>query len=117
MLQENIICRFIKGNVQETVTVRSSNCDTSINNTDEEQYHADLIIDSSNKHRIIRIPESAYEASILRQAETFQTSFEAAGYFISTGRVVEHRARKYSNLQSNTWNTRNFLTGMRCEIY
>ncbi len=95
VLQENVICRFIKGKKSKAVTVRSSDCDSSISNADEEKYPLELIIDPSNDQRIIRIPESAYEASILRQAETFPTTFEGAGYFISTGRVVEHRTRKY----------------------
>ena len=95
VLQENIICRFVKAKIQEAVTVRSSDCDASINNADEEQYPLELIIAPSNDQRIIRIPESAYEANILRQAEALPTTFEGAGYFISTGRVVEHRTREY----------------------
>ncbi len=105
VLQENIICRFIKGKKSEVVTVRSSNCDASINNSDEKQYPIDLIIDSSNIQRIIRIPESAYEARILQQAETFPTTFEGAGYFISTGRVVEHRTRDYITEKNNAPNS------------
>lgn len=95
VLQENVICRFVKGQFKEAVTVRSSDCDANINNADEEQYPLELIVDPSNDQRIIRIPESVYDASILRQAETFPTTFEGAGYFISTGRVVEHRTRKF----------------------
>lgn len=105
VLQENIICRFIKGKEPEIVTVRSSNCDASINNADEEQYSLELIIDRSNDQHIIRIPESLYEASILRQAETFPTTFEGAGYFISTGRVVEHRTRNYITEDTNAPNS------------
>lgn len=95
VLQENIICKFVKGQVSEKITIRSSDCDVSIDNADEEVYHVDLIIDPSNDQRLIRIPENAYEASILKQAETLKTTFEGAGYFISTGPVVEHRTRKY----------------------
>jgi len=105
VLQENIICRFIKGKGQKTVTVRSSDCDANINNAVEEQYPHELIIDPSNDQRIVRIPGSAYEASILRQAEIFTTTFEGAGYFISTGRVVEHRARQYITKETNTHNS------------
>ena len=101
VLQENIICRLIKGRDQKAVTVRSSDCDVSINNSDEEQYPLELIVDQSNDQYIIRIPESAYEASILRQAETLPTTFEGAGYFISTGRVVEHRTRSYITEDTN----------------
>jgi len=105
VLQENIICRFIKGKDHEAVTVRSSDCDASINNANEEQYPVELIIDSSNDQRIIRIPESAYQASILRKAETFPTTFQGAGYFISTGRVVEHRMRMYITEKTGTSNS------------
>ena len=95
VLQENIICYFVKGGNADTIAVRSSDCDASINNANEKQYPVHLIIDRSNDQRLIRIPESASAASILKQAETFKTTFEGAGYFISTGRVVEHRARQY----------------------
>ena len=105
VLQENVICRFIKGKRFEVVTVRSSDCDASINNAVEEQYPLDLIIDPSNDQYIIRIPESAHEARILRQAENFPTTFEGAGYFISTGRVVEHRSRNYITEDTNTPNS------------
>ena len=105
VLQENVICRFVKGSEQSDITVRSSNCDSSISNADEEHYALPLIIDPSNNQKIIRIPESAYEAAILRQAETFPTTFENAGYFISTGRVVEHRTRPYITDDINTDNS------------
>lgn len=95
VLQENVICHFIKGSTEEVILVRSSDCDANINNADQEQYPRELIIDPSNDQRFIRIPESVYEANILRQAENFPTTFEDAGYFISTGRVVEHRTRQY----------------------
>ena len=105
VLQENIICRFIKGDDATTVTVRSSDCDNGIYHANEGVYPTDLIIDPSNDHRLIRIPESAYDASILNQAETFETTFEGAGYFISTGPVVEHRTRNYITDVTGTKNT------------
>lgn len=105
VLQENVICRFIKGQSKETVTVRASDCDASINQADQEQYPLELIIDPSNDQKIIRIPASAYEASILRHAETFPTTFEGAGYFISTGRVVEHRTRPYITEDTDALNS------------
>lgn len=105
VLQENIICYFIKGRNVDTIKIRSSDCDISINCTDEKLYPIHLIIDSSNDQRLIRIPESAYGADILRQAETLKTTFEGAGYFISTGRVVEHRARQYITEDTSAENT------------
>ena len=105
VLQENIICRFVKGGKTGAVTVRSSNCDMSINLREEKKYPVELIIDYSNDQKIIRIPESAYDATILKQAESFATTFEDAGYFISTGRVVEHRTRQYITDDTNELNS------------
>jgi len=105
VLQENIICYLVKGSNTNTITVRSSDCDISINHADEKQYPVNLIVDSSNNQRLIRIPESACAAVILQKAETFKTTFEGAGYFISTGRVVEHRTRQYITKETRTKNT------------
>jgi adenine-specific DNA-methyltransferase len=105
VLQENIICYFVKGSNADTIKIRSSDCDVSINCADEKPYPVHLIIDSSNDQRLIRIPESAYGADILKQAETFKTTFEGAGYFISTGRVVEHRACQYITEDTSAENT------------
>ncbi len=95
VLQENIICRFVKGKIGKEVVVRSGSSHENINNANEEVYPVDLIIDPSNDQRLIRIPDSSREAEILRQAESLSMTFESAGYFISTGPVVEHRTRKY----------------------
>ncbi len=105
VLQENIICYFVKGSNADTITVRSSDCDASIKYADEKHYPVHSIVDYSNDLRLIRIPESAYAAGILKQAETLETTFEAAGYFISTGRVVEHRARQYITEDTSAENT------------
>jgi len=77
---------------QENITVCSSDCDGSISHAEQKQYPYALIIDLSNDQRMIRIPESVYDATILRQAENLPTTFESAGYYIAMGQVVEHRA-------------------------
>jgi adenine-specific DNA-methyltransferase len=105
VLQENIICRFVKAKKQGPITVRSSDCDVSINNADSELYPLNLIIDPSNDERMIRVPESSHDAGILRKAETLPTTFRDAGYFISTGRVVEHRTREYITTNTDTPNS------------
>ncbi len=105
VLQENIICRFVKGSTKNTITIQSSDCDTNINDKEAPKYPVDLIVDPSNDQCLIRIPESSYEASILKQAEILPTTFENAGYFISTGPVVEHRTRKYITEKTTSKNT------------
>jgi len=54
---------------------------------------------NSNDQQIIRIPESPYEANILKQAETFPTTFEGSG------RVVEHQTREYVTEETNAPNS------------
>ncbi|MCY4357392.1 MAG: Eco57I restriction-modification methylase domain-containing protein [Gammaproteobacteria bacterium] len=105
VLQENIICSLTKGKDQQDVAIRSSDCDISINRSNEQIYSSSLIIDSSNKEKIIRVPETAYEASILKQAELLPNTFEGAGFTISTGKVVEHRALSFITSNTNARNT------------
>lgn len=105
VLQENIICRFTKGKEQDAIIVRSSDSKVSFDASTEDEYSSELIIDRSNSQKIIRIPESAYQANILREAENFPSTFEGAGYFISTGRVVEHRTRNYITEDTSTPNS------------
>lgn len=95
VLQENIICRFVKGQSAEIVTIKSSDCDISISSGEEQEYSMSLIVDPSNDQHFIRVPETSYEAALLKKAETLPATFSGAGYFISTGPVVEHRTRKY----------------------
>lgn len=105
VLQENVICHFVKGGLTKDVTIRSSDCDETINNTEEKTYPINLIVDRSNNLKIIRIPESSNEANILNQAETLKSTFQNSGYFISTGRVVEHRTREYITKKTKAENT------------
>lgn len=105
VLQENIICQFIKGSSVENIIVRSSDCSANINKADEQTYSANLIIDSSNKESLIRIPESTEEAKILKEAENLETTFSKAGYFISTGPVVEFRTKEYTSENTNEHNS------------
>lgn len=95
VLQENIICSFVKGSVSENVVICASDCDSSISSTYRDKYPLPLIVDPTNDQKIIRIPESYDEANILKEADSLPTTFKEAGYFISTGRVVEHRSREY----------------------
>lgn len=95
VLQENIICKFVKEGSCENIVVRTSDCDDQINNSEEHNYKRDFIIDNSSELNLIRIPESLAESEILEIAERLPTTFESAGYFISTGRVVEHRTKEY----------------------
>lgn len=105
VLQENIICKFVKTANYETIEVRASDCDSSLTSATIQNYPVELIVDPSNDQRLIRIPESLTEANLLKQAEQLESTFTDSGYFISTGPVVEHRTRNFivsADNQSNT---------------
>lgn len=95
VLQENIICSYQKNEQQEAIQICTSSGYDDLSNSTCVSYPADLLIDTSNTHKIIRIPESLEDAEILERVEQWPSSFDANGYFISTGPVVEHRTREY----------------------
>ncbi|AXG75315.1 methyltransferase [Flavobacterium arcticum] len=95
VLQENIICSFVKRNQSNKITIRSSDCDLKIESAEERQYSSSTIIYTANNLKLIRIPENDQEAAILKIAESLPNTFSKAGYFISTGKVVEHRTKDF----------------------
>lgn len=99
VLQENVIFSYIKGRQSSSIEVRTSTGYADLNQAQAKRYKEKLIIDRSNEHEIIRIPESLEDSKILQTAENWPSSFQNNGYFISTGRVVEFRTRKYINHQ------------------
>lgn len=105
VLQENVICRFVKGQRNNEVIVRTSDGNEGIYDAAEARYDFSLIVDPSNDEEIIRIPESSHDARILKQAEMLESTFTEAGYLISTGRVVEHRTRSFITSENGTKST------------
>jgi len=88
VLQENIICKFVKIRQQATIDIWSSTCSEDLAESEVVSYPQKLIIDGSNRHEIIRIPESAADGRILSLVEDWPSSFEGNNYYISTGPVV-----------------------------
>lgn len=95
VLQENIICKFVKKMQSEEIKILSSTCSNDINESEINTYSHKLIIDESNDHNIIRIPENKADGHILKLVEKWPCNFKDNGYFISTGPVVEHRTRAF----------------------
>ena len=101
VLQENVICKYIKHRQSARIEVCTSTGYEDLNEAETRSYPTNLLIDSSNEHAIIRIPESAEDADILQAVEGWPSSFQEGGYFISTGPVVEHRTREYITTPEN----------------
>lgn len=95
VLQENIICNFIKKKQSSQTMISSSNSILDINRNEIRTYDTSVVIDSSNEQNIIRIPENKEQCDILEIAENLPTTFSGAGYFISTGPVVEFRTKDF----------------------
>lgn len=95
VLQENIICKFVKSSQQPSIEISSSACSQDLAESEVVRYPQKLIIDGSNRHNIIRIPESAADGHILRLVEDWPSSFEENNYTVSTGPVVEFRTREF----------------------
>ena len=95
VLQENVICSHTKGSQATHIEVCTSTGYEDLNRVETQRYQTKLLIDTTNEHEIIRIPETAKDATILKTVEGWPSSFEENGYSISTGPVVEHRTKKY----------------------
>jgi adenine-specific DNA-methyltransferase len=99
VLQENIICNFVKKKQSDAIVISCSDSIADIEKSNKNIYSRNLIIDSSNEQKFIRIPESKEQFDILELAEKLPTTFADAGYFISTGPVVEFRTREFHTTQ------------------
>lgn len=101
VLQENIICKYVKRDQLPFVKICASTCSADLAESEIATYPLKLIIDESNQHNIIRIPESTSDGHILKIVEDWPSSFESNGYYISTGPVVEFRTRNFITTDYN----------------
>ena len=95
VLQENVICHYLKGCQRAKIEIRTSDGHDDLQQSTLNSYAADLLLDEGNGHNIIRIPEAAEDAHLMELVENWHGSFQKNGYFISTGPVVEFRAREF----------------------
>jgi len=100
VLQENVICYYTKARQAARIEVCTSAGYEDLNIAKSKKYSHKLLIDQSNDHEIIRIPETREDGEILETVKKWSTTFNDSGYFISTGRVVEHRTREYITKES-----------------
>jgi len=95
VLQENIICKYVKESQRENIEICSSLSAEDLLGSEINHYPKDLIIDTTTNLFFIRVPESDEDARILKKVEDWKNTFNDYGYFISTGPIVEHRTKKF----------------------
>ena len=105
VLQENIICKYVKEPQRENIEIWSSVGIEDLSGSEKEFYSKELIFDTSTNLFFIRIPESTEDANILKRVEKWKNAFEDYGYFISTGPIVEHRTKNYITNKTDLENT------------
>lgn len=100
VLQENIICYFIKRDQSNDIEVRSSNV-LADNEIQSDYYPCNMVLRSFKQGSIVCIPESNEDAEIVNIVDKWEKTFDAHGYYISTGPVVEHRTREFITPANN----------------
>jgi adenine-specific DNA-methyltransferase len=94
VLQENIICKFVKNVQSKEISIISSNTIEDINNAETNIYDSSFIIDKADNFSLIHIPETNKDAEIMTIANNLDSTFSKEGYIISTGKVVSFRNRE-----------------------
>ncbi|MCI5221819.1 MAG: hypothetical protein D3924_03895, partial [Candidatus Electrothrix sp. AR4] len=104
VLQENVIFKFVRKKQRADVEICSSDSSEDLTESEVSRYPSSLIIDGNNQHNIIRVPEDAADGHVLKIVEEWPSTFEKNQYYISTGPVVEFRAREFiaEKAQSNS---------------
>lgn len=93
VLQENIICKFIKKPQSKKIKIISSNTLEDLDNADINEYDSSFIIDKVDNFSIIYIPETSKDAEIMCKANSLESNFSKEKYTISTGKIVDFRSR------------------------
>lgn len=93
VLQENIITRFVKDDVNKILVSKTFNGDFS--DTTQLLVTKKDVIYVSNGHIFFRIPSNKEELSIIRTLDELPDNFFKLGIRVSTGKVVAFRNRAF----------------------
>ena len=97
VLQENVITKFTKRNVNKIKVSKTFNADFSKIKTIEVSLKD--VIYRSNGHVFFRMPSSEEELRVVRGLDKLPHNFYKLGVKISTGKVVAFRNKKYLQKQ------------------
>jgi adenine-specific DNA-methyltransferase len=100
VLQENII--FLARRDLHPATVRISNSQGADDQPETRFVPAEQIIHPDDREQFLRIPSNASDAKIAEIITSLPASLEDLGISVSTGKVVEFRARRHLRLAPET---------------
>lgn len=95
VLQEHLICKFVRRKQTARIEVRASGSSEDMDKAKIIRCQSSLLINGQKDIHIIRIPESREDKKILETVLSWSKSFDEMGYFISTGPIVDFRSGKY----------------------
>lgn len=100
VLQENVVLTVSRGGSPRTVQLSSSQGHDDVPRT--RTVPVEEILRPDDPQRFLRIPDGEKDAAIAETMTRLPASLEDLGIAVSTGRVVEFRAREFLRLKPST---------------
>ena len=94
VLQENVILHAVKGGERTAVLV-SSSAGTGDDEMSVREVGYDQIVRPDDAESFIRIVTNGFDAGVARRMASFRATLEDLGISVSTGPVVDFRARRW----------------------
>ncbi|MEI8206054.1 MAG: BsuBI/PstI family type II restriction endonuclease [Kiritimatiellales bacterium] len=101
VLQENIIFHLIKGSSNSRVTVSSSS-GKGWDMLTSREIDADQVVDIKSREQIIHVTLNDFDQTVIDQMKAIPCSLSDIGIEVSTGRVVDFRAKEFLSTESKT---------------
>ncbi len=94
VLQENVIFHCVKGASKNSVIV-SSSFGSDCNERTYQEVTQDEIVRPDDPNSFIYIPSNTIDRNVLEQMKSFRSTLDEIGLEVSTGRVVDFRAKEH----------------------
>jgi len=95
VLQENVIYRLTKGKAQGGLVEISSSHGPADTNVIVHSVPFDEVVQPNDRHKFIRLPTTAEQSDLARSVMSLPATLVDLGISVSTGRVVDFRAREH----------------------
>jgi len=95
VLQENVIFRAIKTKAKGEATIVSASQGPEDRNVTYREVEPEELVSKDDADQVIHIVPDELESRIARRIRSFSSSLDDLGIAVSTGRVVDFRARQF----------------------